>query len=67
MNPRYDEVCRSCGGNGENDEGGACKTCDGYGYLVTSKGHALIVFLSRRGVAFPMSPRAEEEMPDTRG
>lgn len=61
MTAKYDNPCRECN-SGEKDDGSACRTCDGYGYLMTFEGHALIEFLKRRGYGEPMSPRAEEEL-----
>lgn len=64
MSIQYDRKCRECD-NGmkiRDDEEEACATCEGYGYLLTSEGHDLVEFLKRRGVNFPMSPIAEDEL-----
>lgn len=57
---QYDEICTKCFGGTLNDE--TCDTCEGYGYLLTPKGHDLIEFLKRRGIKVPMSPKAEDEL-----
>lgn len=61
---QYDEKCRQCsdGTITHDDEDEPCNVCDGYGYLLTPKGHDLIEFLKRRGVNVPMSPLAEDEL-----
>lgn len=60
----YDNKCRECesGLKVINGEEVTCKTCEGYGYLLTFEGFAVIEFLKRRGFAIPMSPQAEEEL-----
>lgn len=58
-----DEVCMRCAGTGETErDESCCAHCQGYGYHLTAKGSSLIEFLKRRGVGFPMSPQAEEEL-----
>lgn len=61
---QYDEKCSHCmeGLVIHSDEEEDCVTCDGYGYLLTDKGHDLIEFLKRRGINVPMSPLAENEL-----
>lgn len=61
----YDYPCTDCAGTGECGDGDACPACDGYGYHLTGSGRQLLKFLQRRGVAIPMSPRAEEELRGT--
>lgn len=67
MSGQYDDKCKRCDNglvtHGEEEE--TCNVCDGYGYLLTPKGLDLIEFLKRRGLAFPMSPIAEEELQGT--
>lgn len=61
MNNELDQACIFCFGCGtQNDE--PCRACDGYGHTLTYDGRKLIEFLQRRGVAFPMSPLAEDEL-----
>lgn len=56
-----DYICVCCNGQGTvNDE--ACAPCEGYGRFPTLAGKEIIEFLQHRGVAFPMSPLAEEEL-----
>lgn len=61
MSTEYDQKCWSCKGTGEGNDG-ACSFCEGYGHHLTREGRELVEFLKRRGVAFPMSPMAEEEL-----
>lgn len=53
--------CKACMGQGEVDDS-PCRNCSGYGSFPTAAGKDLIDFLQRRGVFFPMSPLAEDEL-----
>jgi hypothetical protein len=63
----YDRKCRQCddGVIVRDEQEETCNVCDGYGHLLTGSGRLLIEFLKRRGIAVPMSPRAEEELQGT--
>lgn len=66
---QYDDICRECE-NGvitRDEQEQPCETCDGYGYLLTTKGHDLIEFLKRRGVSVSMSPRDEDDLQNMLG
>ena len=52
------DVCNVCGYKPNE----SCKQCDGYGYLPTGNGRAVIAFLAQMGFTRPMSPRAEAEL-----
>jgi len=69
MSIKYDNKCRQCdlGVIRKGEEESICDVCDGYGYLLTFEGHALIEFLKRRGYGDPMSPRAEEDLANMLG
>jgi hypothetical protein len=70
MTTSYDNKCRQCDDGilrGEDGEETICNVCDGYGYLLTFEGHALLEFLKRRGYGEPMSPRAEEDLANMLG
>jgi len=60
----YDNKCRQCedGIIRKGDQEVICDVCEGYGYLMTFEGYALIEFLQRRGYGEPMSPHAEEDL-----
>jgi hypothetical protein len=57
----YDYLCTDCIDTGQCDDD-ICPACEGYGYNLTESGRQLLEFLQRRGIAIPMSPRAEEEL-----
>ena len=62
MSINYDKRCRQCD-NGIIQKGGEesiCDVCDGWGYLLTFEGFALVEFLKRRGFAQSMSPQEED-------
>lgn len=58
---KFDNACPRCIGSGEIGDG-PCVHCEGYGYLLTAEGVALVGFLKRRGVAIPMSPADDTEL-----
>ena len=69
MSIKYDNKCRQCD-NGmihRDEEESICDVCDGYGYLLTFEGLALLEFLQRRGYGEPMSPRVEEDLANMLG
>ena len=51
MSLKYDNKCRQCddGVIIKDKQEETCDVCDGYGYLLTFEGLALIEFLKRRG------------------
>jgi DnaJ-class molecular chaperone len=53
--------CALCNATGEVDDA-PCDTCEGYGHFLAQNGAVLIEFLASRGVAFPMSSLAEDEL-----
>lgn len=65
MDLELDQICIVCFGSGEQRfSEDPCSGCDGYGRNLTPQGVALVEFLQRRGIAFPMSPKAEAELSD---
>lgn len=64
MSIQYDNKCRQCddGVILRDEQEETCDVCQGYGYLMTFEGFALIEFLKRRGINVPMSPRDEDDL-----
>ena len=55
--------CPTCKGSGTVEDS-SCNSCEGYIHYLTLNGETLIEFLKSRGVNFPMSPQAEENLRD---